>query len=152
MQVYDVTKFQSTHPGGAHQLISGAGRDITQVFRCYHKDSSEKYGPALNIFYFTASTHAPLVAGLLMLWQGDGEVLHWRAEQHAVPKLPAREVVICVNGSTTHRGSEFARTVKARVYKYFADKKQDPKHAPSMIARYVAVNALLLITQWGMVR
>ena len=27
------------------QLLVGAGRDVTQVFQMYHKDSTEKYGP-----------------------------------------------------------------------------------------------------------
>ena len=26
------------------QLLVGAGRDVTQVFQMYHKDSTEKYG------------------------------------------------------------------------------------------------------------
>ena len=42
MQVYDVTKFLAVHPGGSHQLMSGAGRDITQLFRSYHKAGTEK--------------------------------------------------------------------------------------------------------------
>ena len=36
-QVYDVSSFVSNHPGGVEQILAGAGRDITQVFNCYHK-------------------------------------------------------------------------------------------------------------------
>ena len=36
-QVYDVSSFVSSHPGGVDQIMMGAGRDITQVFESYHK-------------------------------------------------------------------------------------------------------------------
>ena len=35
-QVYDVSSFLSRHPGGAEQLMLGAGRDVTQLFESYH--------------------------------------------------------------------------------------------------------------------
>jgi cytochrome b involved in lipid metabolism len=34
--VYDVSGFIEKHPGGARQLLLGAGRDITMVFESYH--------------------------------------------------------------------------------------------------------------------
>ena len=44
LQVYDVSSFVSRHPGGADLLLSGAGRDITQVFKSYHNtDVFERY-------------------------------------------------------------------------------------------------------------
>ena len=36
-QVYDVSEFIDRHPGGADQILLGAGRDITQLFESYHK-------------------------------------------------------------------------------------------------------------------
>ncbi len=43
LQVYDVTKFVDVHPGGRDQLIAGAGRDVTMVFRSYHKPDTYKF-------------------------------------------------------------------------------------------------------------
>ena len=37
LQVYDVSDFVQRHPGGADQIMLGAGRDITQLFESYHK-------------------------------------------------------------------------------------------------------------------
>ena len=37
MQVYNVSEFVKKHPGGIDQIMLGAGRDITQLFECYHK-------------------------------------------------------------------------------------------------------------------
>ncbi len=45
LQVYDVSKFVDRHPGGRDQLLMGAGRDVTQVFESYHKESTEKSVP-----------------------------------------------------------------------------------------------------------
>ena len=43
-QVYDVSSFTSRHPGGVEQILAGAGRDITQVFKSYHKvDTFQRY-------------------------------------------------------------------------------------------------------------
>ena len=50
-----------------------------------------------------------------------------------------RTLIIC---------SEFARTVKERVFKHFSDQKRDPKHAPWMIVWYITINLSLLLTQW----
>lgn len=36
LQVYDVSKFASQHPGGVDQILCAAGRDITLVFEAYH--------------------------------------------------------------------------------------------------------------------
>ena len=38
-----MSSFVARHPGGAEQILAGAGRDITQVFKSYHKsDTFEK--------------------------------------------------------------------------------------------------------------
>lgn len=37
LKVYDVSEFVRKHPGGADQIMLGAGRDITQLFESYHK-------------------------------------------------------------------------------------------------------------------
>ncbi len=38
-----MSSFVAHHPGGAEQILAGAGRDITQVFKSYHKsDTFEK--------------------------------------------------------------------------------------------------------------
>jgi cytochrome b involved in lipid metabolism len=39
-KVYDVTAFVDKHPGGRDQLLRGSGRDVSAVFRSYHKDST----------------------------------------------------------------------------------------------------------------
>jgi len=36
LQVYDVSGFIAKHPGGADQLLLGAGRDVTTLFESYH--------------------------------------------------------------------------------------------------------------------
>ena len=36
-KVYDISNFVNRHPGGCEQIMLGAGRDITQLFRSYHK-------------------------------------------------------------------------------------------------------------------
>ena len=41
-KVYDVSQFLEKHPGGIDQLMLGAGRDITQLFRSYHKPGTAK--------------------------------------------------------------------------------------------------------------
>ena len=41
-KVYNVSAFLDKHPGGANQLMFGAGRDITQLFQCYHKLGTSK--------------------------------------------------------------------------------------------------------------
>ena len=41
-QVYDVSEFVHKHPGGIDQIMLGAGRDITQLFQCYHKLETAK--------------------------------------------------------------------------------------------------------------
>ena len=41
-KVYDVSGFLNKHPGGCDQLMLGAGRDITQLFRSYHKPGTPK--------------------------------------------------------------------------------------------------------------
>jgi hypothetical protein len=43
LQVYDVSGFIEKHPGGARQLLLGAGRDITMVFESYHHFNISKY-------------------------------------------------------------------------------------------------------------
>jgi hypothetical protein len=35
-KVYDVSNFVAKHPGGADQIMLGAGRDITVMFDSYH--------------------------------------------------------------------------------------------------------------------
>lgn len=40
LQVYDVSRFVSHHPGGTEAILLGAGRDITQVFKSYHKSDT----------------------------------------------------------------------------------------------------------------
>ena len=42
LQVYDVSGFIDKHPGGARQLLLGAGRDITMVFESYHHFNNSK--------------------------------------------------------------------------------------------------------------
>ena len=42
IKVYDISGFVSRHPGGAEQIMLGAGRDITQLFESYHKDKIVK--------------------------------------------------------------------------------------------------------------
>ena len=39
-QVYDVSSFVSRHPGGADQILLGAGRDVTQLFESYHSSET----------------------------------------------------------------------------------------------------------------
>ena len=41
-QVYDVSGFISKHPGGANQLLLGAGRDVTTLFESYHHFNNYK--------------------------------------------------------------------------------------------------------------
>ena len=41
-QAYDVTKFIDQHPGGRTQFIVAAGRDVSVIFRSYHKDETFK--------------------------------------------------------------------------------------------------------------
>ena len=41
-QVYNVSSFMDHHPGGLDQILCAAGRDITQVFECYHPTSAKK--------------------------------------------------------------------------------------------------------------
>lgn len=36
LQVYDLSSFIARHPGGAEQMMLGAGRDVTQLFESYH--------------------------------------------------------------------------------------------------------------------
>ena len=43
MQVYDVSSFVSIHPGGVDQILTAAGRDITQVFEPYHNPEVAKW-------------------------------------------------------------------------------------------------------------
>ncbi len=42
LKVYDVSSFIARHPGGAEQLMLGAGRDVTQLFESYHPFSAFK--------------------------------------------------------------------------------------------------------------
>ena len=42
LQVYDVSGFIEKHPGGARQLLLGAGKDITMVFESYHHFNNSK--------------------------------------------------------------------------------------------------------------
>lgn len=46
-QVYDVSSFVSRHPGGADQILLGAGRDITQLFESYHNLEMSKFVTSL---------------------------------------------------------------------------------------------------------
>ena len=41
-KVYDASGFVESHPGGCDQLLLGAGRDITQLFHCYHRPGTAK--------------------------------------------------------------------------------------------------------------
>ena len=41
-KVYDASGFLDKHPGGCDQLMLGAGRDISQLFRSYHKSGTAK--------------------------------------------------------------------------------------------------------------
>ncbi|EFQ29077.1 cytochrome b5-like Heme/Steroid binding domain-containing protein [Colletotrichum caudatum] len=48
--VYDITAFQSEHPGGEKILKRFAGKDATKVFWKYHNEKVlEKYGGKLKI-------------------------------------------------------------------------------------------------------
>ncbi len=39
-----MSSFVARHPGGVEQILAGAGRDVTQVFKSYHKsDTFERY-------------------------------------------------------------------------------------------------------------
>ena len=40
-QVYDVTNFLNTHPGGDYVMLEYAGRDATIAFRSAHHESTE---------------------------------------------------------------------------------------------------------------
>ena len=42
LQVYDVSGFIEKHPGGARQLLLGAGKDITMLFEAYHHFNNSK--------------------------------------------------------------------------------------------------------------
>ena len=42
VQVYDVSGFIERHPGGADQLLLGAGRDVTILFESYHNFNVSK--------------------------------------------------------------------------------------------------------------
>ena len=42
-QVYDVSSFVSSHPGGIDQIMIGAGHDITHLFDVYHQPQTIKY-------------------------------------------------------------------------------------------------------------
>ena len=49
-EVYDLSRFFSIHPGGAHVLRAELGKDATDVFQLYHNDSVlARYGPKLRI-------------------------------------------------------------------------------------------------------
>jgi alkylation response protein AidB-like acyl-CoA dehydrogenase len=47
-QVYDVTRFLNSHPGGKSSILAFAGKDATEVFYDLHKKTVlDKYGPKL---------------------------------------------------------------------------------------------------------
>jgi hypothetical protein len=48
--VYDVTDFLSSHPGGQELLLLAAGRDITELLEMYHCFSLEKVMKQLHLF------------------------------------------------------------------------------------------------------
>ena len=81
LQVYDVSKFVDRHPGGRDQLLMGAGRDVTQVFESYHKESTEKSVPCAMPYHpdgLNRAEHGPH-ALLITCTQGDGTILRRRA-------------------------------------------------------------------------
>jgi len=41
-RVYDISKFVASHPGGAEQILLGAGKDITLTFESYHSPNVVK--------------------------------------------------------------------------------------------------------------
>lgn len=41
-RVYNVSNFVANHPGGAEQLLLGAGKDITLTFESYHSPNVVK--------------------------------------------------------------------------------------------------------------
>lgn len=49
--VYNMTKFQNTHPGGRLVLKQYAGQDATEVFNAFHKefDKVDKYAKLYHI-------------------------------------------------------------------------------------------------------
>ncbi len=57
--MYDVSAFVSKHPGGIDQIMVGAGRDITQLFKAYHKDVDFKR--YVSIACVTAQFHKQVV-------------------------------------------------------------------------------------------
>ena len=80
-QVYDVSSFVSSHPGGVDQIMMGAGRDITQIFESYHKLEiaewvweknntmhimSRFWGPGLRICYGDSNLY-PMKGSLIFM-------------------------------------------------------------------------------------
>jgi hypothetical protein len=74
LQVFDVTEFVSTHPGGASQLLRGAGKDCTELFYFAHPWIPAGYGVrtltlAAKRCHFRppASPHTPIGSAMRLL-------------------------------------------------------------------------------------
>ena len=78
-QAYDVTKFLDHHPGGRTQFIVAAGRDVSVIFRSYHKEETFKF--ACNMLWF-----------VLIYVQDAGEVLRGRRQQQRAARVPRAQV------------------------------------------------------------
>ena len=58
--VYDVSKFQEDHPGGARVLQQVAGRDATTEFEAFHSaDVMQRFGEELAIGTLVSSKNGP---------------------------------------------------------------------------------------------
>eukprot|EP00051_Salpingoeca_urceolata_P019699 m.290643 g.290643 ORF g.290643 m.290643 type:complete len:658 (-) comp19469_c3_seq1:192-2165(-) len=80
-KVYDVTEFLNQHPGGRLQLELGAGRDVSEVFDSYHKESTHKF---IEKFYV-----GELVSNELVTFPPTsefGRVLRERIKKHFVDR------------------------------------------------------------------
>ena len=63
--VYDVTKFLKTHPGGKAVLLALGGKDATSEFYDFHaRDVLDKYGPKMKIGQVEGTVPVPASATL----------------------------------------------------------------------------------------
>jgi len=90
-EVYDVTKFQHTHPGGQKILKAVAGKDATKPFKKNHNERILKNFQykdlCIGVVAAETSSPAPSRLGRVFSWGGKKKTVHVEVQEIKLSKV-----------------------------------------------------------------